>query len=175
MANGRIGPGARTGHGQVLVGAARHRRPDDGARQAIREIIETLQSLYLEFHLVGYPRSAVCLSGGGIRSAAFALGVLQQLARVASARKISLPVYGFGRRLYRKLAIGVDRSERGYRNIRDRLGRREAPDNEARSIKRIRENSNFLTPKLGALSADTWAALAILIRNLLFNWLIIVP
>jgi hypothetical protein len=65
--------------------------------------------------------------------------------------------------------------EGAYEGIRSSLGGRDAPDNEAPSIRRIRENSNFLTPRIGALSADTWAALAILIRNLLLNWLILIP
>jgi hypothetical protein len=41
-----------------------------------------LKRLYLNFHAApAYPRTAICLSGGGIRSAAFGLGVLQFLAK----------------------------------------------------------------------------------------------
>src|SRR5256886_7668593 len=42
---------------------------------------EDLAGLYRRIHGLPVPRSALCLSGGGIRSASFALGVLQALAR----------------------------------------------------------------------------------------------
>ena len=150
-------------------------KSDEERDNAIRDILDRLQGLYREFHQIGYPRSAVCLSGGGIRSAAFALGLLQYLARVGLLEKFHyLSTVSGGGYIGSWLSAWIVR-EGAYRHIRDRLGRRQMPDDEAVSIKRIRENSNFLTPKIGALSADTWAALAILIRNLLLNWLILVP
>ncbi len=39
----------------------------------------------------------------------------------------------------------------------------------------MRANSNFLTPKLGLLSADTWTAIALYVRNFLLNWFIFGP
>src|ERR1700736_6707071 len=42
---------------------------------------DNLEKLYQRIHGLGLPRAALCLSGGGIRSASFALGVLQALAR----------------------------------------------------------------------------------------------
>ena len=39
-----------------------------------------LLDLYRRIHGLAVPRAALCLSGGGIRSASFALGVLQALA-----------------------------------------------------------------------------------------------
>src|SRR5438132_446102 len=33
--------------------------------------------------------------------------------------------------------------------------------------------TNYLTPKLGSLSADTWTLAAIFLRNLLLNWLVL--
>src|SRR5437660_1669344 len=40
-----------------------------------------LKKLHLDFHDPRvFPRTAICLSGGGIRSASFGLGVLQSLA-----------------------------------------------------------------------------------------------
>jgi len=41
----------------------------------------SLAELYGAAHGLQQPRSALCLSGGGIRSASFALGVMQALAR----------------------------------------------------------------------------------------------
>jgi hypothetical protein len=35
--------------------------------------------------------------------------------------------------------------------------------------------SNYLTPKTGTMSADTWAATALWTRNLVLNWLLILP
>src|SRR3954471_8934783 len=150
-------------------------KSDEERDKANRDILDRLQGLYREFHQIGYPRSAVCLSGGGIRSAAFALGLLQYLARVGLLEKFHyLSTVSGGGYIGSWLSAWIVR-EGAYWHIRDRLGRRQMPDDEAVSIKRIRENSNFLTPKIGALSADTWAALVILIRNLLLNWLILVP
>src|SRR5437667_12878951 len=46
---------------------------------------------------------------------------------------------------------------------------------EPAPIEQLREYSNYLTPRLGIMSADTWAAAAMIIRNVLLNWLVIVP
>ena len=46
---------------------------------------------------------------------------------------------------------------------------------EAPEVTGIRADSNYLTPKLGLLSADTWTVVALYIRNLLLNWLLFVP
>ena len=34
---------------------------------------------------------------------------------------------------------------------------------------------SYLTPKLGLGSGDTWSLAAILVRNLILNWLVLVP
>src|SRR5262249_30690780 len=39
----------------------------------------------------------------------------------------------------------------------------------------IRADSNYLTPTLGLLSADTWTVMTLYIRNLLLNWLLFLP
>jgi hypothetical protein len=41
-------------------------------------------------------------------------------------------------------------------------------------IRFLREYSNYLTPRLGALGADTWTVISIYLRNLLLNQLILV-
>ena len=48
-------------------------------------------------------------------------------------------------------------------------------DPEPRPIRYLREYSNFLTPKVGALTADTWAFVGIYLRNLLLNWGVFLP
>jgi hypothetical protein len=49
-----------------------------------------------------------------------------------------------------------------------------ADTREARAIRFLREYSNYLTPKLGVFSADTWALISIYIRNALLNQLVLV-
>jgi hypothetical protein len=39
----------------------------------------------------------------------------------------------------------------------------------------IRKDSNYLTPKLGLLSADTWTVVTLYFRNLLLNWIMFLP
>ena len=51
----------------------------------------------------------------------------------------------------------------------------QGPDIEPPAIAWLRSYSNFLTPKLGLTSADFWSALAIILRNLILNWLVILP
>src|SRR5260221_14275148 len=62
---------------EELHGAGR--TPDLSARAG--EPSDNLEKLYQRIHGLDLPRAALCLSGGGIRSASFALGVLQALAR----------------------------------------------------------------------------------------------
>src|SRR5262249_9677265 len=42
-------------------------------------------------------------------------------------------------------------------------------------IVHLRSFSNYMTPKLGLLSADTWTLVAIFIRNLILNWFVLLP
>jgi hypothetical protein len=46
---------------------------------------------------------------------------------------------------------------------------------EADPIVNLRRYSNYLTPKLGLFSGDTWALTATYVRNLLLNWLMLLP
>src|SRR5579871_3678966 len=48
-------------------------------------------------------------------------------------------------------------------------------DPEAEPIRRLRQNSNYLDPRVGLLSADTWTLGATVIRNLLLNWIVLLP
>ena len=52
---------------------------------------------------------------------------------------------------------------------------RDPADEEPPPIRHLREYSSYLTPKIGLVSGDFWAAVAIIFRNLLLNWLILVP
>ena len=124
--------------------------------------------------------SALCLSGGGIRSATFNLGVIQGLARLGLLGKFDYlsSVSGGG---YIASWLRAWMRREGYQNVLDTLVK--SPEErhadplapEPKPIDHLREYSNYLTPKLGLLSADTWTGAAIVVRNLLVNWLVILP
>ena len=118
--------------------------------------------------------SALCLSGGGIRSATFALGVMQGLARFDLLRHFHyLSSVSGGGYIASWLSAWRHRVSDDVvfkaLNISMRTGQ-EAPE-----LTGIRADSNYLTPQLGLLSADTWTVVALYIRNLLLNWLLFVP
>ena len=125
--------------------------------------------------------AALCLSGGGIRSASFALGILQGLARrrLLSTFDYVSTVSGGGYTggwlsawLFHAHAAG-DPPERVF----DALGGAPASnlEPEAEPIRRIREYSNYLDPKVGLLSVDVWSLISTVARNLLLNWLVLLP
>jgi hypothetical protein len=132
---------------------------------------------------------ALCLSGGGIRSAAFALGVIEALAahpRDSKGNPVDAPAKSLLRRFHYLstvsgggyigswLSAWVKRD--GFPLVWQNLvDMRTRPEREPVQIGWLRAYSNYLTPRLGIFSADTWAAVALTVRNLLLNWLIIVP
>jgi hypothetical protein len=59
--------------------------------------------------------------------------------------------------------------------IANLTSRPNGPDIEPPEISWLRAYSNYLTPTLGITSADSWAAVAISLRNLILNWLVIIP
>ncbi len=122
------------------------------------------------------PLAALCLSGGGIRSATFALGVLEALARFDLLDKFHYlsTVSGGGYIGSWLTAWRAHQADDGA--VFAALDRFRSPDGrEAPQVQGLRANSNYLTPKLGVLSADTWAALALVLRNLVLNWLVFGP
>lgn len=118
--------------------------------------------------------TALCLSGGGIRSATFALGVMQGLARFGLLDKFHYlsSVSGGG---YIAGWLTAWRSLDTDSRIFAALNRSMRTGDEAPQITGIRADSNYLTPKLGLLSADTWTLMALYVRNLLLNWILFVP
>src|SRR3546814_18377254 len=46
---------------------------------------------------------------------------------------------------------------------------------EPQPIRHLREYSNYLNPKLGVLSADSWTLLATYLRNPVLHWLMLLP
>ena len=140
-----------------------------------------------------YPgQTALCLSGGGIRSAAFNLGVMQGLAqlKILSQFDYLSTVSGGGyigswlsAWIYNERIKDIDRKSHKVdiiQVIQDQLAKN-APDgktkikSEPSALVELRKNIAFLTPKVGLDSADTWAALIIVLRNMILNWLVFIP
>lgn len=146
--------------------------------------------LFALFHQA--KRSALCFSGGGIRSATFGLGVLQGLARWSAPgadgeRPKLLGEFDFlstvsgGGYLGGWLSAWTARQERiatdGFAQVIKKLAERPiaAFDPEPKPIRYLRQFSNYLTPRLGLLSGDTWALVATVGRNMFLNWLVLMP
>ncbi|HKR59423.1 MAG TPA: patatin-like phospholipase family protein [Pyrinomonadaceae bacterium] len=126
--------------------------------------------------------AALCLSGGGIRSATFALGLLQGLARQNLLTQFDyLSTVSGGGYIGAWLTAWIHRNpgpQRGLPGVTSDLTNVRPGskiDPEPPTIRYLRENSNFLTPQVGLMSADTWTFLAIYVRNLLLNWSVLIP
>jgi hypothetical protein len=134
--------------------------------------------------------SALCLSGGGIRSATFSLGALQALDRRSLLKRFDYlsTVSGGGyigswltallKRLSDQEAVNPDLPIlRTVSEWEDSFGGRTLDRNkvEPAALQFLRENSSYLAPRPGFFSGDTWSLAAIYVRNLLLNWLILVP
>jgi hypothetical protein len=118
------------------------------------------------------------LSGGGIRSATFNLGILQGLAARGLLPYVDYlsTISGGGyigtwlHSVIRHKSGGDPRSAQAILNP-DRVPG-EAEDDP---VAFLRKYSNYLAPKLGLFSADFWVIFAIWIRNMLLNLLILIP
>ena len=119
----------------------------------------------------------VALSGGGIRSATFNLGVLQALARQGWLQRADyLSTVSGGGYIGGWLSAWIKRKGRGA--VFDALSAsaaRSASQEQRAPIDHLRRFSNYLTPQVGAMSADFWTGVATYIRNLLLNQTIVVP
>lgn len=152
--------------------------------------------------------AGLALSGGGIRSATFALGVLQALGerRLLWVFDYLSTVSGGGytggwwsawlsrpARTARDGLFPADERLEPDRFPATLLDRKNDPQQSARlnlpaetpdgsrsawlndPIHHLRLFSNYLTPRKGALSGDTWRAITVVSRNLVLTWLILLP
>ena len=112
--------------------------------------------------------AALCLSGGGIRSAAYCLGVLQALAkaRLLGRFHYASTVSGGG---YIGAWLQILVSRFGVGGMQRRLA-----DPEVLEVKHLRSYTNWLMPA-GWLSMQGWTTAAIYLRNALLNWLMFGP
>jgi hypothetical protein len=131
-------------------------------------------------------RSALCISGGGIRSATFALGALQALAGLGILENFDyLSTVSGGGYIGGWLTAWKQRwnglttpKQVGNRttNVISQLKPWALPSDEGPDpIQHLREYNNYLSPKLGFFSADTWTLVATVARNMLLNWLVFIP
>jgi hypothetical protein len=141
-------------------------------------------------------RAALSLSGGGIRSATFCLGVIQALANydidlgrppaneqekaqckpensLLGRFQFLSTVSGGG---YIGSWLSAWRQREDFKAVwRNLTGRPDGPDVEPPQLSWLRAYSNYLTPQVGLGSADTWTGIAIFLRNMILNWLVIIP
>jgi hypothetical protein len=121
------------------------------------------------------PQSAICLSGGGIRSATFSLGVLQALAKREWLQNFDYlsTVSGGG---YIGAFISAWASREGFNAMAEGLTKpvKAPPDAVNNPIGNLRAYSNYLSPVWG-MSADLFTLFATYLRNLTLIWLQIIP
>ena len=136
-------------------------------------------------HRLKEKRSAFCISGGGIRSATFGLGVMQGLARYDLLHRFDyISTVSGGGYIGSWLSSWIHRvsgataaTDSPEKEVARALSK--SPTSklhpEPATVEHLREFSNYLAPKVSLLSADTWTLIAIYFRNLILNWLVLVP
>lgn len=137
---------------------------------ADRRVAEMLERIHAARH------AALCLSGGGIRSASFAMGVVQGLARrglLPSFHYLST-VSGGG---YTGSWLSAWMARSGAHRVHEQLrgAHVDKPNAEPQPLRHIRTFSYYLTPQFGLMSADTWTLIATIARNILLIWLVLLP
>lgn len=163
-----------------------HTAASDDDSQLARK--ENLQQIYKAIDSLQHTASAgrpergrlaaLCLSGGGIRSATFNLGVLQYLARVGLLPRFDyLSSVSGGGYVASWLRAWIHRSDLDTvtRQLGGRDSNRDPLQPEPDPVSKLRNYTNYLTPQRGLFSGDTWAAAALVARNLLLNWLVLIP
>jgi len=115
----------------------------------------------------------VCLSGGGIRSATFNLGILQGLAQLGLLPCIDyLSSVSGGGYIHEFLAAWILRERGGTDAVVKQLIPQSEPGCPPRAPEPIRwllRYASYLTPARGIFTADTWTMVAIWLRNTILN------
>jgi hypothetical protein len=141
---------------------------------------------------------ALCLSGGGIRSAAFSLGIVQRFADQSITPKRDTDEKGSVLQQFEYLStvsgggyIGswlcawlfqerqrcaTAGAETGGANsvVAALTGRMESYA-EFGPISNLRRDSHYLAPSFSAISPDVWSGIVGVARNLILNWILFVP
>ena len=125
----------------------------------------------------------VALSGGGVRSATFNLGILQALAEFGLLTRVDyLSTVSGGGYIGAWLAswskrVRAAHPANGVGTVQARLQTEPLTEPDAvavRAVRFLREYSNYLTPTTGFFSADTWTMIAIWLRNTILNQAVLV-
>jgi Patatin-like phospholipase len=146
-------------------------------RESTEWAADTEQGLFRKMHDRESPLSALCISGGGIRSATFALGAIQAFAEKGILTDFDyLSTVSGGGYIGGWLSAWKQR-EQGLDKIIPKLkptALAPAPGT-VDPVQHLREYNSYLTPKLGLLSTDTWTLAATIGRNMMLNWLVLMP
>ena len=151
--------------------------PEHTQELLVAEKQTRLKAVYERIHKEQPTRSALCLSGGGIRSAIFGLGILQGLAKHDLLRAFDyLSTVSGGGYVGGWLTAWIKNHSGGVKAVADKL----KPDPEStlnpepQEIRHLRAFGNYLTPKTGLTSADFWTLITTFIRNMFLNWLVLI-
>ena len=120
----------------------------------------------------------LALSGGGIRSATFSLGVLEALARHKRLASFDyLSTVSGGGYIGSWLSAWIKRA--GLHEVQQQLGQIAPPNGAAPSsseppeVTWLRRYSNYLAPRVGLLSADSLTLVATWLRNVGLNLIVL--
>lgn len=119
----------------------------------------------------------LALSGGGIRSATFNLGVIQRLASLGVLEEMDyISTVSGGGYIGAWLSSWIKRAG-SFSKVNDRLCPEKSADplaDEVRPIRWLRMYSNYLTPHVGIMSSDSWASGVTWLRNGLINQFVLI-
>jgi hypothetical protein len=159
---------------EVLAGEFKALRPGSGFADGHEK------DLIARMHGNAEPLSALCISGGGIRSATFALGVIQGIAERGLLTQFDyLSTVSGGGYIGSWLTAWAHRAG-GIGNVVPRLCRNARattagePDS-IQPIQHLREYNSYMSPQGGVLSTDVWTLIATVLRNILLNWMVLIP
>jgi hypothetical protein len=128
------------------------------------------ETLAAEAHLHHF--AGLAFSGGGIRSATFNLGMLQAMAELKMLRDFDyLSTVSGGGYIGGWFSKWLKTREGNIEDIEQQLRPdwSSVPKSEPEQVKYLRQYTNYLTPKTGFFSADTWALLGTYLRNTVLN------
>ena len=151
---------------------------EDAYPGTLKDIYQArLEAVISDIHT--QPRAALCLSGGGIRSGTFSLGILQGLARCKLLSYFHyLSTVSGGGYVGSWFTTWCYRHRDGFRGVERDLARASPTSKlepEPPPLRHLREYSNFVAPQPSLISADVWSFAAIYVRNLIINWSVLIP
>jgi len=131
--------------------------------------------------------AGLAFSGGGIRSATFNLGIVEALAEMKLLRDFDYLstvsgggyIGGWLSKWISQEGGDVTRVEQAFAASAPHVAPAAAqtpaqqPQVEPRAVQFLRRYSNYLTPKKGMFSADTWTLICTYLRNTLLNMTIL--